>query len=356
MNVSKKRGWGKPLMVVWMMMSISFANASVDAPPNTTSILFGSCSHQDKPMPIFKSILTEPKDAFIFLGDNIYGDTIDMDELALKYKKLGDNILVKELRESTPTYAIWDDHDYGANDAGKHYPQKVASKALFLDFWQVPKDSARRSRKDGVYGSYVIGKGDKQIRVLLPDLRYQRDDLTSVGTFKFLTERRSNDMGPYTVSKGSMMGPAQWQWLEVELQKPERIKVIGSSLQVLADFTGWETWSNFDDKQRLLGLIKKHRVNGVLLISGDTHWGETSKLDTGLDYPLWDITSSGLTEEWKQVSPNKNRVGQATSKVNYGFIVVDWAESDPRIHFGLKDINGELVRSEEIRLSDISAY
>ncbi|MFT5012235.1 MAG: alkaline phosphatase D [Dinoroseobacter sp.] len=344
------------LLVPVVAVSLFVAEVSEAETGETTNILFGSCSHQDKAMPIFNAILSEPKDAFVFLGDNIYGDTEDMEVLAQKYKKLGANSLVKELRETTPTYAIWDDHDYGENDGGKDYPQKEASKELLLDFWKVPTDSPRRTREDGLYGSYVVGQGTHQIRIILPDLRYQRDDLTSVGKLDFFTDRRPKNMGPYSKSVGSMMGEQQWEWLAAELQKPEALKIIASSLQVLSDFTGWEAWGNFDDKQRLLDLIKKHRVNGVMLISGDTHWGEISRLEAGLDYPLWDVTSSGLTEEWKQVSPNKNRVSEATTEVNYGFISVNWANEDPSIHFGLKDVEGKLVVSKNINLSDISNY
>jgi len=319
----------------------------------STQILFGSCSHQDKDMPIFDAILNEPKDAFIFLGDNIYGDTEDMQILAQKYVKLGNNPGIKSLRASTPVFATWDDHDFGENDAGKHYAFKQASKTIMLDFWGVPKDSLRRSRPDGLYGSYIVGEASKAIRIILPDLRYQRDDLESVGQLEYLTSRKPKDMGPYSKSSGSMLGEKQWQWLEAELQKPEPIKIIGSSLQVLSDFTGWEAWSNFDDKERLFGLIKKHKVNGVLLISGDTHWGEISKVQ--LDYPLYDVTSSGLTEEWKQVSPNKNRLLGSTAKVNYGFIKVDW-DLETRINIGLKDVQGDVVMQTQFKLSEISVY
>ena len=71
-----------------------------------------------------------------------------------------------------------------------------------------------------------------------------------------------------------MLGEAQWQWLEQELKKPAAIKLIASSLQLLPDFTGSESWANFpDDRKRLFTLIGKHKVNGVVIISGDTHWG-----------------------------------------------------------------------------------
>lgn len=332
-----------------------------------THILFGSCSHQDKTMPIFDAILREPADGFIFLGDNIYGDTEDMQNLADKYKKLGNNPGVKALINKVPVYAIWDDHDFGENDAGKRYPFKAESKEIMLDFWKVPKDSPRRSREDGIYGSYVIASQDANthndkiektnaVRVILPDLRYMRDDLESVGQVAYYTERKLKDMGPYKHSKGSMLSKQQWQWLENELQQPEKIKIIASSLQLLANFTGWESWANFDDRQRLFDLIKKHKVNGVFIVSGDTHWGEISKYDTDMDYPLWDVTSSGLTEEWKQVSPNKHRVANYTAEVNYGFFSVDWAQKDPSIHFGLKDVNGAVVMQQNISLSSLSPY
>lgn len=93
-------------------------------------ILFGSCSHQDKEMPILNAINKENADLFIFLGDNVYGDTENMSKLANKYKLLGNNEGIKTLRENTPTIAIWDDHDFGKNDAGAEYPQKEASRRL----------------------------------------------------------------------------------------------------------------------------------------------------------------------------------------------------------------------------------
>ncbi|GAC30313.1 alkaline phosphatase D family protein [Brumicola pallidula] len=391
------------LFVSGFIGSMVAAQELPTAPPisiqasKVTHILFGSCSHQDKAMPIFDAILREPADAFIFLGDNIYGDTEDMQELAQKYNKLGQDPGVKALKSRVAVYAIWDDHDFGENDAGKHYPFKAESKEVMLDFWNVAKDSPRRSREDGIYGSYLISSdnadlreagirdagvretgvreaGMKEtgmqeagiqeadvtdlnaIRLILPDLRYMRDDLESVGPVGYETDRKLKDMGPYKHSKGSMLSEQQWQWLEIELQQPERIKIIGSSLQLIADFTGWESWANFDDRQRLFDLIKKHKVNGVFIISGDTHWGEISKFDTSMDYPLWDITSSGLTEEWKQVSPNQHRVSGYTDKVNYGFFTVNWDLTDPSIHFGLKDVNGAVVMQQNIALSSLSPY
>ena len=328
--------------------------------PAVERIMFGSCAHQDKDMPILDSVIADKPELFIFLGDNVYGDTEDMQLLAKKYQRLGANPRFKKLTENTEVIAIWDDHDFGENDAGAEYPQKDASRKIMLDFWQEPENSPRRHREDGIYTSYVYGEQGQRVQVILPDLRWNRPEINEVSKFKYLTSRRPKNMGPYEIHtdpEASMLGEKQWLWLEEQLQQPADIRVIGSSLQVLADFTGWEAWANFPaDMNRLKALIKKYRVNGVLLISGDTHWGEMSKLEQGLDYPLWDVTSSGLTEEWKDVSPNKHRHGGFTNEVNYGFIEIDWQRQDPMVSFGLRDVKGNDVMSTQVSLSSLSPY
>jgi len=345
-------------LAVLLIASCTFWMLSAQA--KVDKILFGSCSHQDKSMPILDAINKESADLFIFLGDNVYGDTESMQELADKYERLGNISGIKTLRKNTNIIAIWDDHDYGENDAGAEYPEKEASRKLMLDFWQEPKNSARYTRKTGIYTSYMYGTDAQKVHVILPDLRWNRDALNHVSKLDYALKRKPKNMGPYspsTVKKASMLGEEQWQWLETELKKSSAIKIIGSSLQLLPEFTGWESWANFpEDRKRLFTLIKKHKVNGVLIISGDTHWGEVSKLSSDVDYPLWEVTSSGLTQEWKDVSPNKHRVGAYTSKVNYGELLIDWQLEDPTITLRLKDVAGSVFTQYIVNLSDISLY
>ena len=347
----------KPLTLSALALSLVIS-ANVTAAPS--KILFGSCGHQDKNIPIFNAINKEQGDLFIFLGDNIYGDTNDMDVLANKYQRLGAKPGFKTLKAQTPIIAMWDDHDYGQNDAGKEYPHKEQSRQIMLNFWDEPANSARRTRPDGIYTSYMYGENEQTIQVIMPDLRWNRDALNHVGELEYYTKRKLNNQGPYSPSEvkgASMLGEAQWQWLEQELKKPAAIKLIASSLQLLPDFTGWESWANFpEDRNRLFALIKKHKVNGVVIISGDTHWGEISKYQQNLDYPLIEMTSSGLTEKWKDVSPNKHRVGDFTHNVNYGDLSVDWQQTDPAISLKLKGIDGEVIMQSDFSLSSISPY
>ncbi len=343
--------------VLALALGLAFSANTMAAP---SKILFGSCGHQDKDIPIFDTINKEQGDLFIFLGDNIYGDTNDMAVLANKYQKLGAKPGFKTLKANTPIIAMWDDHDFGQNDIGKDYPHKEQSRQIMLDFWGEPKSSPRRTRTDGIYTSYMYGEDEQAVHVIMPDLRWNRDALNHVSELEYYTKRKLNNQGPYSpteVKGASMLGEAQWQWLEQELKKPAAIKLIASSLQLLPDFTGWESWANFpEDRNRLFALIKKHQVNGVIIISGDTHWGEISKYQQNLDYPLIEMTSSGLTEKWKDVSPNKHRVGDYTHNVNYGDLSIDWQQADPSISLKLKGIDAKVIMQSAFSLSSISPY
>ena len=342
------------LLITLCIINSFSVKAETKQPIN--KILFGSCSHQDKDIPIFDAINKEQADLFVFLGDNVYGDTENMTVLKSKYHKLGIKPGFAQLRANTPVIAMWDDHDYGENDAGKEYPFKEASRKIMLDFWQEPKDSPRRTRDSGIYTSYMYGEEAQRVQVIMPDLRWNRPALSSIGEFRYWLNSIFNNVGPYRPvdESTSMLGEAQWQWLEQELLKPAKIKVISSSLQLIPDFTGWESWANFPaDRQRLFDFIEKYKIGGVIMISGDTHWGELSKYQVKQNYPLWEVTSSGLTQKWKDVSPNKHRVGESTSDVNYGFIEIDWQQADPNIEFGLKDIKGDVTHKQSMPLSSL---
>src|SRR5271168_4488725 len=107
-------------------------------------IAFGSCATQERPQPIWKSILAAQPQLLLLLGDNIYADTKNMDVMRAKYAKLAAMPGFDTLRKTCPILATWDDHDLGANDAGSDYPMKDESQRIFLDFFGERADSPRR--------------------------------------------------------------------------------------------------------------------------------------------------------------------------------------------------------------------
>ena len=319
-------------------------------------ILFGSCCHQDKPQPIWDKLLERKPELFMFLGDNIYGDSRDMAVLKAKYDKQAVNF--EPVRKACDVIAIWDDHDYGENDAGKEYPFRDQSKDLFFDFWDEPQQSERRRNDDGIYASYLYGPVDKRIHVIMPDLRYSRDSLKTVDSMQKMKERDLAGLGPYLPiadDSKTMLGEVQWKWLEEQMKIPSRIKIIASSLQLIATQPGWEAWSNFPhERERLIELIRKYQVDGVIFVSGDTHWAELSCQEEGVPYPLWDMTSSGLTETWENVSPNIYRHNDLSyAGQNFGALYIDWDIVDPMIIFEVRDAKGERVFQHSLVLSSI---
>ncbi len=329
-------------------------------------ICFGSCADSGKPQPIWDAVLARKCDLFVFLGDNIYADTRDMAVMRAKYAELAAQPGFARLRAGTALAAIWDDHDYGENDAGSEYPFKEESRQIFLDFWNEPAGSPRRGR-DGVYASYLFGPPGRRVQLILPDLRYNRTPLTSADCagmdFDTWTKTRMAAglpvPGPYSRDpdpKATMLGERQWQWLERQLEVPAELRLFGSSLQVLADSTGWESWINFArDHQRLIDLIRRKKANGLVFLSGDIHYAELSKLDVNVPYTLWDLTSSGLTEEWKVPTPNSNRVSEVLAEPNYGFIDIDWQGRSTRLTLGIADASGRTRISRDLELASLAA-
>jgi alkaline phosphatase D len=72
-------------------------------------------------------------------------------------------------------------------------------------------------------------------------------------------------------------------------------------------------------------------------------------------YPFWDLTSSGLTETWPYLAPNKYRVGEGYSVQNFGTIEIDWDVRDPVILLGTRDVNGKPLISQRLTLSELKA-
>ena len=313
-----------------------------------TRIGFGSCVKQQNPAPLFSNILDYQSELFLFMGDNIYGDSEDMSVLKAKYKVLGEKNGFKKLRERAVIMATWDDHDYGLNDGGAGFVKREASQQVFSEFWNDVPDSPRRARP-GVYDAHVFGPKGKRVQVILLDTRFFRSDLKT-------GPRRVG--GPYYPDNNpdlTMLGSAQWQWLEKQLQQPAEIRIVVSSIQFAPTAAGQETWANLpQEKQRFLDLLTKTNASGVMIVSGDRHWSEFSRITEELAYPLYDFTSSSINQLHSRGTPtdNPHRFLEKTfHKENFGTIDIDWDQDDPVIRVGIVDLTGKVQLSHSVNLS-----
>ena len=269
------------------IVSVSFCSLSIEVKADYR-IHFGSCLHQDLPAPIFDQILNRQVDRFFFIGDAVYGD-----DNSTELNRLQDAYLTQKKRLPNGLFskvdAIWDDHDYGVNDGGSDYPHKHLSKQIFLDFWAVPKHDDRRQRQ-GIYFNARLGQ-DNQIEVIFLDVRWFKD-----------------------LNNQTLLGKAQWHWLEQIFRKQNNDKVqhriLVSPIQVLSQNFQREGWHQFPhERDRLLDEIAKSTIP-TLIISGDRHQGAVYKTRHKKQM-ITEITTSGMNEIMDSTIVHEaNRVGE----------------------------------------------
>jgi alkaline phosphatase D len=274
------------------------------------------------------------------MGDNIYGDSPVMDTLKAKYARQEKIPGYIALKEAMPIIGVWDDHDYGRNDPGKYFAQKKESRDLMFDFLGVPIDALERSR-EGAYSSHMFGEGENLVKIILLDARYFRDTLEKI------------DKAYIPNETGQILGDEQWTWFEKELKESKaKVNLIVSGIQFLPTEHAFEKWANFpNEREKLLNLIAKSGAKTPVLLSGDRHIAEVMKLtDARFPNGIYEITSSGLTHTWREVTeePNQFRVGDLIAKLNYGLAKFDWKKGE--MTFEVKGENGAVYATQVINI------
>jgi alkaline phosphatase D len=290
-----------------------------------TRIALGSCSEETAPIPILAAVAQFRPDLFLYVGDNVYGDAesgdMKLPELRKAYADLSMNAHFSAFNMAFPILATWDDHDYGLNDAGADFPAREVSERVFETFW---RDAALGGGRPGVYGARIYGPPGYRVQVILLDTRFFRSPLRRSET--------PNAAGykPYLADPDpakTMLGEAQWAWLAGELRKPAEIRLVVSSIQVLADGHPFERWGALPREQdRLERTIAQTGAKGVVLLSGDRHLGAIYRRAASTGYPLHELTASSLNLATPRVSPeaSSGQVGAVVTHENFGAVEIDW--------------------------------
>lgn len=304
---------------------------------NLQRIAFGSCNRQDKPQGYWEQIASYQPDQWIWLGDNIYGDSDDPSVLQAKYATQKTAPPYAAFIKKAAVYGIYDDHDYGLNDGGKDWALRDTAKSMMLDFLDVPASDPSHSRA-GAYQSYLLGEPREQVRLILLDTRYFRD---------VLEPNRANPNERYfTNEEGDILGEEQWSWLEnILATDTSQVTLIASSIQVLTVDHPYEKWALFPRaRKRLLTLLQQFQPQNLVLLSGDRHLAEaaagvlepTANADFGLTkyagnsdkgFCFVEVTSSGLTHSYESADEeNRLRISKLVGQRNFGLITIDWTE------------------------------
>ena len=288
------------------------------------AFLTGSCAYinqaeYDRPgkpygndSSIFEIMAKEKADFMLWLGDNWYTREVDYySEWGLYNRPARERSMpiYKNFLKAMPHYAIWDDHDYGCNDADKSFVLKETSREVFKKFWCNPS-----------YGQNGQGV-------------YTKTTWNDVDIF-MLDDRwfRSNDDTPDSINgqaniNKKMYGEQQMEWLKNALLQSNgntniTFKIIATGSQVLNPMSPFDCFRHFSaEYKEMMDFIKDNHINGVVFLTGDRHHSEVIKIDRTDSYPLYDITASPLTSgshKWsKEEKDNPYRVVGVEDMQNY---------------------------------------
>jgi alkaline phosphatase D len=324
----------------------------IDSQQAVSRVAFGSCYKASRGNAgIWNAIADWSPDLFLFAGDTLYPDEDDtsaeLPGLRAAYAALAQLEEFAMLRAGTPVWPVWDDHDFGRNDGGADFAFREQSEALFESSWMLASDDPRRQRP-GVYFSEILGAEDQRVQIVMLDTRFFRSPLQATDEYGARgKERYLPDPDPGK----TMLGAAQWDWLAQRLQEPAELRLIVSSVQVLADGHGWEGWRQLPaERERLFTLLRENNTAPVVLLSGDRHVAGFYQRDIGLQEPLLEFTSSALNNTipfpYRRntlAESGPARLGDLYGEANFGSLTIDWAAKE--LTLTLHNANGEAERT-----------
>jgi alkaline phosphatase D len=316
-------------------------------------IALGSCDRQDKPQAFWDTIDATDPQLFLMICDNVYGDPrwtgdAELSTLRAAYAQLAQAPQFQAFRERVPMLAVWDDHDFGFNDGGAAFAFREWSETVFETFWN--SSDAVRARP-GVYEAHTFGKPGRRLQIIMLDTRFFRSPLQWPDSDASAT--MPGRYVPDPSSEATMLGQAQWRWLEDQLRQPADLRLVVSSVQVLSEAHRWEGWGLFPrERERLLAALVRRSGGGLVLLSGDRHAAGLYHLDDVREPAgFHELTSSSLnapgSSDMAAREPDPRRNGPLFDQENFATLDIDWPTRS--VTLSIRDEEGEGLAEETVR-------
>lgn len=317
--------------------------------PPTFTFALGSCTYVNEPpydrpgkpyggdYDIFATIHKARPDFMLWLGDNVYLREADWTTRTGIYHRYTHTRALPELQPllgSTHNYALWDDHDYGPDDADRSYPYKDLTYGAFTQFW--PNPNYNLAGAGGITGTF--GWGD--VAFFLLDNRTHRAPNASLAADR------------------PLLGGAQLDWLiDALVSSRATFKFVCIGGQVLNPAAVYENYANYPaEREVLLRRIRTENIPGVIFLDGDRHHTELSKLERPGTYPLYDLTCSPLTAGTHAPQDEGNTLRVANTLVNdrnFGLITVSGPRTDRTLTIRILDRTGQERWSHVVKASGL---
>ncbi len=275
----------------------------------------------------WKVIEDSESDIVIFLGDNVYFpslEPISEAQMQKAYQQLADQPGFISLRQKKKIYAIWDDHDFGANNSDSSSPSSAYSKALFRKFWNNPAPPPELS--DSIA------------------FRVKLDFVTLL-----FTDNRSFRRNPAPGVPEALFGETQLRWLESELKNPETPEVILiSGGQLLSEGENHENLAEYPAEQRRLFTAFESSPARVTILSGDRHFAEILARNFG-QHQVLELTSSPFASRLAPASiPSQHNYRRSIliGRQNFGILTLQQGSKSIEHRVSINDPFGRPLISD----------
>ena len=217
------------------------------------SFAFGSCAQTGSEHPVFETIRKRDPAFFLHLGDMHYAN-ISRDDRQ-HFRAAWDTVLASvtqaALYRSVPLAYIWDDHDFGPNDADARTPSRAAARHVYREY--APHYALRAGEGDAaIYQAFSIGRA----RFIMTDLRSERSPKSARGG----------------IAK-TMLGAAQKEWFRRELVESSHTHAVvfwASSVPWIGAENGGDGWAGYADERReIANLIAQNGIRNLVILCGD---------------------------------------------------------------------------------------
>lgn len=290
---------------------------------------------------IWTVIANQKPHLFLGMGDNVYIDHPKLPDVQKYcYYQRESEPRFREMLATVPYYSIWDDHDFGVNDSyGGPEKFQPAWKPEVLKVYRentVNPYYAGGDENPGTY--YYFSMGDVDFFML--DTRYYRI--------------------PTTDANPNMLGAEQMAWLKDKLKNSDaKFKVIVSSVPWSdgakdAMEGRFDTWRGYPkERTEIFSFLTENNIGGVLLLSADRHRHDAWKHQRPGDYPLYEFTSSRLTNiHYHEL--RKGALFGYNEKNGFGVLEFNTQAAQPYVVFKIINIDGELIDQMRVYLHQLN--
>jgi len=306
-------------------------------------LVFGSCANDERfaKQPVWKTIKSHDPDAMVILGDTPY---IDSTDLAVQRKRYREFFAISDTRSvfgGTPTWATWDDHDFGKNDTDGHVPGKERSRQAFVEHHA---HASFGDGKSGIYTSFRWGP----VEIWLLDARWWAN----------------TDPSPVDPSKKTLLGAAQWRWVT------EGLECSDATFKVLASGMIWngsvrplkrDHWAHWKhERDALWRFIGDKGITGVVLVAGDIHRSRALRHPSisPKGYPLTELITSPLANTVITTAkvPHPGLLHDAADQHTFLLITIDGTRDDPTLLAEVRNHADTVLFSVRLKASELRSH